>query len=176
MRSGTKWRAGRAGPMACTVRWSRGWRTERKAEGMRYLVLVSHGTLAQGVHSVLKMLMGENPLVLSTSLEDGMGADAFTERFRETVSVVGEGDEVVLLGDIVGGSPLTLSMNVLQERGLLSSAIVFGGMSLPMAIAALMKLDAEDPADIRVEIANEGRAGVRELEVSGTDEDEDEDL
>lgn len=143
---------------------------------MRYLVLVSHGTLAQGVHSVLKMLMGENPRVLSTSLEDGMGADDFTGRFREMVSAIGEQDEVVLLGDIAGGSPLTLSMNVLQERGLLSSAVVFGGMNLPMAIAALMKLDAADSADIRVEIANEGRSGVRELEVSGADEDEDEDL
>lgn len=143
---------------------------------MRYLVLVSHGTLAQGVHSVLKMLMGENPRVLSTSLEDGMGADDFTGRFREMVSAIGEQDEVVLLGDIAGGSPLTLSMNVLQERGLLSSTVVFGGMNLPMAIAALMKLDVADSADIRVEIANEGRSGVRELEVSGADEDEDEDL
>ena len=143
---------------------------------MRYLVLVSHGTLAQGVHSVLKMLMGNNPHVLSTSLEDGMGADAFSERFRETVAVIDSADEVSLLGDIAGGSPLTLSMNVLQERGLLASAIVFGGMNLPMAIAALMKLDAPDAAGIRVELANEGRSGVRELEVSAADEDEDEDL
>ena len=161
---------------ACNAVMPRAAHREKGGKVMRYLVLVSHGTLAQGVHSVLKMLMGENPRVLSTSLEDGMGADDFTGRFREMLSAIGDQDEVVLLGDIAGGSPLTLSMNVLQERGLLSSAVVFGGLSLPMAIAALMKLDAADPAEIRVEIANEGRAGVRELEVSGADEDEDEDL
>ena len=52
-------------------------RVAGKGVAMRYLLLVSHGTFAPGLHSVLKMLMGERPDVLSASLEDGMGADAF---------------------------------------------------------------------------------------------------
>ena len=43
---------------------------------MRYVVLVSHGTFAPGLHSVLKMLAGgDREDILSASMEDGMGAD-----------------------------------------------------------------------------------------------------
>ena len=45
---------------------------------MKYILLVSHGTMAQGVHSVLDMLVGEGREdILSTSLKNGMGADVF---------------------------------------------------------------------------------------------------
>lgn len=140
---------------------------------MRYLVLVSHGTLAPGVHSVLKMLMGDNPRVLSTSLEDGMGADVYTDNVRELLAPLTAEDSVVLLGDIVGGSPLTQAMSVLQERELLSSAVVYGGVSLPMAITALMGLDNEDTQAFKAELEQEARDGVREIPVAVSDDEED---
>ena len=140
---------------------------------MRYLVLVSHGTLAQGVHSVLKMLAGENPQILSTSLEDGMSADQFVERFREVTSVIGDDDEVLLLGDIVGGSPLTNAMNTLQERGLLAHATVFGGVNLPMAMIAAMQLQSDDLASVKQMMLQEAHDGAREVVIAADDEDED---
>ena len=143
---------------------------------MRYLVLVSHGTLAQGVHSVLKMLAGENPRILSASLEDGMSAEQFVERFRETVSVIGVDDEVLLLGDIVGGSPLTNAANVLQERGLLAHAAVLGGVNLPMAMTAAMQLDGAELADVAAALVSEARDGVRILEFAQAGEEDEEDL
>lgn len=143
---------------------------------MRYLVLVSHGTLAPGVHSVLKMLMGDNPRVLSTSLEDGMGGDVYTENVRQLLEPLSAEDSVVLLGDIVGGSPLTQAMNVLQERGLLSTAVVYGGVSLPMALTALMGLDNEDTEAFKAELVQEARDGVREIPVATDDDEDEEDL
>lgn len=143
---------------------------------MRYLVLVSHGTLAPGIHSVLKMLMGDNPRVLSTSLEDGMGGDVYTENVRQLLAPLTAEDSVVLLGDIVGGSPLTQAMNVLQERGLLSTAVVYGGVSLPMALTALMGLDNEDTEAFKAELVQEARDGVREIPVATDDDEDEEDL
>ena len=55
---------------------------------MKYLVLVSHGEFAAG-------------------LPDGKTADEFAEIFKESVKDIHEDDEIVLLADIVGGSPLT---------------------------------------------------------------------
>mgnify|MGYP002601256575 CR=1 FL=1 len=75
---------------------------------MKYVVLVSHGTFAPGLHSVLKMLAGgEREDVISVGLEDGMSADEFAEKFSNAISKITEDDEIILLGDIVGGSPLT---------------------------------------------------------------------
>ena len=54
---------------------------------MKYVVLVSHGTFAPGLHSVLKMLAGgEREDVISVGLEDGMSADEFAEKFSNAIS------------------------------------------------------------------------------------------
>ena len=67
---------------------------------MKYVVLVSHGTFAPGLHSVLKMLAGgEREDVISVGLEDGMSADEFAEKFSNAISKITEDDEIILLGD-----------------------------------------------------------------------------
>lgn len=115
---------------------------------MRYLLLVSHGTMAPGVHSVIRMLLGDRDNVLSCSMEDGVSADAFVAALREVIVPIAADDSVIVLGDIVGGSPLTNTLNALTEVGLLPNTIAFGGLSLPMAISALMAIedDLDDSA------------------------------
>lgn len=139
---------------------------------MRYLVLVSHGTLAQGMHSVLKMLGGDSPAIRDCCLEDGMGADVFVENFKQVISDITVDDEVILMGDIQGGSPLTNAMNELSTAGLLSSSAVFAGMNLPMAMTAFMSLASGELGDVKATLVSEARQGVTEI-VLADDEDED---
>lgn len=106
---------------------------------MKYVVLVSHGTFAPGLHSVLNMLAGGGREdILSTSLQDGMGADEFAENFGKLVEPIKEEDEIILLADIIGGSPLTTALDVLTKKGLLAKRTAFGGMNLPMALTATL--------------------------------------
>ena len=45
---------------------------------MRYLILVSHGTFAPGLHNALGMMAGsDREDIRSTSLLDGMDVDTF---------------------------------------------------------------------------------------------------
>ena len=108
---------------------------------MKYLVLVSHGTFTPGLKSVLAMLAGgDRDDIISVGLEDGMSADEFSEKFKEAIEVIKADDEIILLGDIVGGSPMTNAIAQISERGMESQTIVFGGMNLAMALtAAIMK-------------------------------------
>lgn len=140
---------------------------------MRHLLIVSHGTFAPGLHSVLKMLVGDRDDVVSTSLEDGMGADVFTANVQALVADFAADDEVVVLADIIGGSPLTCTLNVLGEKSLLGNTIAFTGMNLPMAMAAAMELQTADLADLKASLADEGRAGVMEFAIEAPADDED---
>ena len=140
---------------------------------MRYLLLVSHGTMAPGVHSVLRMLLGERDNVLSYSMEDGVSADDFVAKLREVIAPITADDSVVVLGDIVGGSPLTNTLNTLTERGLLPKTIAFGGLSLPMAISALMAIEDDlDDSSLIQGVITEAREGARQVELAFDDEDE----
>ncbi len=140
---------------------------------MKYVVLVSHGTFAPGLHSVLKMLGGgDREDVLSASMEDGMGADVFTERFERTIEVIKEDDEIILLADIIGGSPLTNALDVLSQRGLLGQTRAFGGMNLPMALTASMMKDMMDMDSLAANLLLESKNAIQEMVLDMADDEE----
>ena len=53
---------------------------------MKYVVMVSHGEFAPGLHSAVKMMTGNREDVLSTSLKEDMDADQFASNFSELVA------------------------------------------------------------------------------------------
>jgi PTS system N-acetylgalactosamine-specific IIA component len=122
------------------------------------------------------MLLGDREDVLSYSMEDGVSADAFVEALRGVLAPITADDHVVVLGDIVGGSPFTNTLNTLTELGLLGNTIAFGGLSLPMAISACMALDdGLDDATLISNVIDEAKEGVRQVQLA-FDEDDEEDL
>lgn len=141
---------------------------------MKYVVLVSHGTFAPGLHSVLNMLVGGGREdILSTSLQDGMGADEFAENFGKLVEPIKEEDEIILLADIIGGSPLTTALDVLTKKGLLAKTTAFGGMNLPMALTATLMKDALDTESLKASLVSESRDAIKEMELKLDDDEED---
>ena len=140
---------------------------------MKYLLIVSHGTMAPGVKSVLEMLLVKRDNVLAYSMEDGVSADDFVANLKKVIEPVTPDDEVVVLGDIIGGSPLTNTLNTLTEKGLLPHTIAFGGVNLPMAISALMAIeDGLDDDALRAQVLGESAAAIKEVELAIADEDE----
>ena len=143
---------------------------------MRYLLLVSHGTFAPGLHSVLDMLVGKREDILSCSLRDGEGADEYVAELERTIAPVTADDELIVLGDIIGGSPLTNALNTLAAHGLLARTRAFGGMSLPMALTAAFDLQTDDLDALCASMVSEGQAAMREMELELAADEDDEDL
>ena len=115
---------------------------------------------------------GDRDDVLSASMEDGMGADAFVERFEKTVAGIKDGDEIILLADIIGGSPLTNAMDVLSQKGLLEKTVAFGGMNLPMALTAAMMKDAMDLESLEVSLIQESQNAIQKMQLDAGDGEE----
>ena len=143
---------------------------------MRYLLLVSHGTFAPGLHSVLDMLAGKREDILSCSLRDGDGADEYVAELERTIAPVTADDEIIVLGDIIGGSSLTNALNTLAAHGLLARTRAFGGMSLPMALTAAFDLQTDDLDALCASMVSEGQAAMREMELELAADEDEEDL
>lgn len=140
---------------------------------MKYVVLVSHGEFAPGLHKAVNMLAGEEREdVLSTSLVNGMGADEFAENVKELLSVVGEDDEIILFADIVGGSPLATTANVLLETGLLEKTRMIGGMNLPLVLTCVLSKDDEDTDELLGELIEGAKEQIKEFTIAADDEEE----
>ena len=140
---------------------------------MRYLILVSHGTFAPGLHNALGMMAGsDREDIRSTSLLDGMDVDTFRANFAELVQDITPEDEIILTADIIGGSPLTTALDVLTEKGLLGKTLAIGGMNLPLVLTAAFA-DAETPLDeLEQELTGEAKDQIRRFDLGG-DEDDD---
>ena len=140
---------------------------------MRYLILVSHGTFAPGLHNALGMMAGsDREDIRSTSLLDGMDVDTFRANFAELVQDITAEDEIIRTADIIGGSPLTTALDVLTEKGLLARTLAIGGMNLPLVLTAAFA-DADTPLDeLEAELTGEAKDQIKRFALGG-DEDDD---
>lgn len=140
---------------------------------MRYVVMVSHGDFAPGLHSAVKMMTGERDDVLSTSLRDGMSTDEFSANFTALISGFTDEDEVVLLADILSGSPFTNALRILDEKGFMPRTVVIAGMNMPAAITAVLMKDNMDLDMLKETLLSEGRTGLCEFVVPAEDSEDD---
>ena len=144
---------------------------------MKYVVLVSHGTFAPGLKSVLAMLAGgEREDVISVGLEDGMSADQFAENFQAAIAGIKEEDEIILLGDIIGGFPMTNALEQISKKGLEGQTIVFGGMNLAMALTATIMKDDVDTDVLKDALISEAKNAIKEFVLESSDGDEEDDI
>lgn len=138
---------------------------------MNYVILITHGKFAEGLHDTLKMFVGEREDVLSIGLRAGEDVAALASRINECCKGFNENDQFIVLGDMIGGSPLTTLMNCFSEHNLLKRSVILGGLNLAMALnAVLMKEGSLE--DCKAAALREGMQAVNEVKLSSDDDDE----
>ena len=130
---------------------------------MKYVILVSHGKFANGLNDALSMLAGNREDILSVGLENGKSVDEFTALFTEKVKDISTDDEVILLGDIIGGSPLTNATNVLVNKGI--KTVILGGMNLPLALTTVLMKDTVSLVEIADQVLEQARMAMQEFKI-----------
>ncbi len=130
---------------------------------MKYVILVSHGKFANGLNDALSMLAGNREDILSVGLENGKSVDEFVALFTEKVKDISTDDEVILLGDIIGGSPLTNATTVLINKGI--KTVILGGMNLPLALTTVLMKDTVSLDEIADQVLEQARMAMQEFKI-----------
>lgn len=144
---------------------------------MKYLVLVSHGGFAEGLKTSLAMFAEDKiDQVIAVGLENGKTVDDFAKEFKNATAGLSNEDSVIVLADIIGGSPLTTAMSVLDEQGKLDEAIILGGMNLPMAITSAVMKDMLEGQDFVNAVLPEAQAALQEFKILSDDDIDDDDI
>ena len=137
---------------------------------MKYVILVSRGKFANGLNDALSMLAGNREDILSVGLENGKSVDEFVALFTEKVKDISNDDEVILLGDIIGGSPLTNATNVLVNKGI--KTVILGGMNLPLALTTVLMKDTVSLDEIADQVLEQARMAMQEFKIVEESEDD----
>ena len=114
--------------------------------------------------------------MIAVGLKNGTSADDFAVTFKEALSGLKDDDSLVLLADIVGGSPLTTALSVLSEMGYLETTTVLGGMNLPMALTAIVMKDVLEGDAFVSSVLSEAKTALQEYKTASDDADEEDDI
>lgn len=101
------------------------------------LLLVTHGDLAKSLLNSAALIMGEAPLIESYGLYHGDDVDELKEKVKSAVKRLydqSEGDGVLVLVDLFGGSPSNAAARSLHELKDIVKAECVTGVNLPMLL------------------------------------------
>ncbi|HEX9701927.1 MAG TPA: PTS sugar transporter subunit IIA [Rhodospirillales bacterium] len=103
------------------------------------MVLVTHGRLAEELIAALEHVVGSQPNVMAVCIGPDDDMEQRRVEILESVAKADEGDGVVLLTDMFGGTPSNLAISVMEK----ANVEVLAGVNLPMLIklASVRKTD-----------------------------------
>ena len=96
------------------------------------IVVVTHGKLAQELISTVKFVISGNPAlkIEGLSLDPSKESVAFTQNIKKAIKKVDEGDGILLVTDMFGGTPSNISLTFLEDK----RVEVISGVNLPMLL------------------------------------------
>jgi PTS system mannose-specific IIA component len=94
------------------------------------IVLVTHPNLGEEFIRSAEMICGKMPRVLTVSIDTRKEVEELRRGIAEAIKKVDDGDGVLILTDMFGGTPSNMSLAFLQE----DRVEVLTGLNLPMMI------------------------------------------
>jgi PTS system mannose-specific IIA component len=95
------------------------------------ILIVCHGNLAEALIASVQILVGELPKVKGITIWPRERKEEIQERIERQIAEIDGGDGVVILTDLLGGTPTNLSLSFLQEK----HVAVITGVNIPMLLA-----------------------------------------
>ena len=106
------------------------------------ILVVTHRRLAEELIATAELIVGEMDSCVGLSLDPNLSVDDLRQQITQAMNEVNDGDGVIVLTDMFGGTPSNLSLSFLNEEGI----EVVTGVNLPM----LLKL-AHSRQDFKVD-------------------------
>lgn len=131
---------------------------------MQGIVLASHGEMAQGLLQTTTLFFGEQPQLVARCLMANDNPDDFMEVLREAIKEVDTGDGVIVMCDMLFGSPCNCMARICGEDIENDKLQVVCGMNLAMALQMLATREAQPVTP--EELIDAGNQGIADLKAT----------
>ena len=136
------------------------------------ILLISHGNMASGISSSLKMFFGSDiPQLETLCLSENTNPDTFGEEIGNKIKELDTGDGVVVFADLIGGTPCNQAFKYISSK-----MVLLGGMNLPVIMEFLGQRLNEidlDTFDFN-SLLDIGRSALDRCELTVSDDDDEE--
>ena len=121
------------------------------------MVLATHGELGRALIGAMEMIVGAQPRVAALSLQVADSIEDAASRLQQALDGADEGDGVLVLTDMLGGTPSNLCLALIGGP---RPVEVVSGVSLPMLLKAAQARRESDLRETAAQVKKVGRGAI----------------
>lgn len=120
------------------------------------LIIVTHGGVSHELKKAVSMIVGEVPNCRTLSLNPGDSTEKLREMIYRDAAELDEGEGVLIMTDLMGGTPANLSLTASAGRNIR----VLTGVNLPMVIQFVDDRNSKDLDELAAVCEDTGAKGI----------------
>lgn len=120
------------------------------------VLIVTHKDLAEALVTVCDLILGCQEGIQALSLNPAAPPETLVQQLQNSIAQLNNGDGVLILTDMLGGTPSNLSLSFLQE----GKIEVVTGVNLPMLMKLASLRQSKSLAEIARALKESGQAGI----------------
>jgi len=120
------------------------------------ILVVSHGRLAEALISSVEFLVGEVKRIKGLSIWPKESKKEIKHRIQQKMAEIDDGDGVVILTDIMGGTPTNISLSFLED----GKVEVVTGVNMPMLLTLSSYREGRSLKEIVQLVKRSGRRSI----------------
>ncbi|MEW6385976.1 MAG: PTS fructose transporter subunit IIA [Thermodesulfobacteriota bacterium] len=121
------------------------------------LLIVTHKELAEALVAAADLILGHQEGVLAVSLDPNDPPEASLQQIQRGLTQVNNNNGVIILTDMLGGTPSNLSLTFLQE----GKVEVVTGVNLPMLMKLAQLRQEKNLAEVAAALKDSGQKGIK---------------
>ncbi|OIP63571.1 MAG: PTS fructose transporter subunit IIA [Nitrospirae bacterium CG_4_9_14_3_um_filter_53_35] len=119
-------------------------------------VMVTHAHIGDELNLCVEGILGKQEGVLAVSVDFTKAVDAARAEIAEAVKAVDQGDGVIIMTDMLGGTPSNISLAFLENP----KVEVITGVNLPMLIKGITLRKDHQMAELCGHLEEYGKRGI----------------
>lgn len=120
------------------------------------VLIVTHQELAEALISVCDLIMGAQEGMVAVSLDPNQPPEESIQKIKQGLAQVNNSDGVIILTDMLGGTPSNLSLSFLQE----GRVEVVTGVNLPMLMRLAHLREGHGLKEVALALRQSGQQGI----------------
>lgn len=124
------------------------------------VLIATHGQFSKGILQSAELIIGKQTKIKTMTLEHEDSIDLFEEEMIESINSLDEGDGVLVLVDVFGGSPANIALRRMRDINYRTLT----GLNMPMLLEILSsRSNCTDLEELTAKGFETGKEGIRDL-------------
>lgn len=120
------------------------------------VLLVTHGNFSEAIIKSMELVFGRQEKLEALTLNHGDDVKELTRQVKEKAKELDDGEGVLVLVDLLGGSPCNVTASCLKQAGIECVT----GLNLPMLISVLEERENSELDNMPEVALKGGRTGI----------------